>query len=312
MKKFFVFIIGIQTLLLLWSGSASAGVGGLLGVQPGYPNISFAGSGASYNAPTGALSINSVPAVTIFVAGGAIENVTGAASLSISATISNTGMLSPGGTFTLTGTVTNTVTSATYTGTLLAGTVQDYGIQDVAATDFMDFRITPTGGSMLALIGSNNIGVFVTLEGSTFTGSLATSFSSITVKGNVGPTPASVPTGSGTGTIGYWKNHPEAWPVSSLTVGGTTLSKAQALSILGMPVKGDKTIAMAVQLIAAKLNVALGNDSSCIASTITAADAWLSIYGIGSGQKSWAGGDVLHDDLDAYNNGQLCAPARSS
>jgi len=34
----------------------------------------------------------------------------------------------------------------------------------------------------------------------------------------------------GTGTPGYWKNHPEAWPVSSITVGGLTYTKAQAIA----------------------------------------------------------------------------------
>src|SRR6185295_7670920 len=32
----------------------------------------------------------------------------------------------------------------------------------------------------------------------------------------------------GTGTPGYWKNHPAAWPVASITVGGITYTKAQA------------------------------------------------------------------------------------
>ena len=32
-------------------------------------------------------------------------------------------------------------------------------------------------------------------------------------------------TNPGTGTPGFWKNHPEAWPVSSVTVGGVTYTK---------------------------------------------------------------------------------------
>jgi hypothetical protein len=80
-----------------------------------------------------------------------------------------------------------------------------------------------------------------------------------------------------------------------------------------MAVKGDKSIALAKQLIAAKLNVAAGNDSSCISGTISASDTWLINHGgVASGQKQWDGGDVLHDDLDAYNNGELCAPPRPS
>ena len=68
---------------------------------------------------------------------------------------------------------------------------------------------------------------------------------------------------------------------------------------------------MAKQLIAAKLNVANGTDSSCISDTIAAADDWLVGHGgVGSGQRQWDEGDLLHDDLDAYNNGLLCAPHR--
>jgi hypothetical protein len=37
----------------------------------------------------------------------------------------------------------------------------------------------------------------------------------------------------GTGTPGYWKNHPDAWPVSSITVGGVAYTKAQAIAWLG-------------------------------------------------------------------------------
>ena len=36
----------------------------------------------------------------------------------------------------------------------------------------------------------------------------------------------------GTGTPGYWKNHPEAWPVADITVGGVTYTKAEAIAWL--------------------------------------------------------------------------------
>ena len=47
----------------------------------------------------------------------------------------------------------------------------------------------------------------------------------------------------GTGTPGYWKNHPEAWPVATITVGGVTYTKAQAIAWLGKVGK-DKTTTM--------------------------------------------------------------------
>ena len=35
----------------------------------------------------------------------------------------------------------------------------------------------------------------------------------------------------GTGTIGYWKNHPEAWPVEEITIGRKTIQKKMLLRI---------------------------------------------------------------------------------
>ena len=49
----------------------------------------------------------------------------------------------------------------------------------------------------------------------------------------------------GTGTPGYWKNHPDAWPVDELEVGGVLLTKEEAITILQTAVKGDKSRAFA-------------------------------------------------------------------
>ena len=118
----------------------------------------------------------------------------------------------------------------------------------------------------------------------------------------------------GTGTLGYWKNHPEAWPVDSLTVGGVTYTRDEAIALLKTSGKGDKTYDMFHQLVPAILNVLVGNDGSCIGDTISAADAWLVAHPVGSKVKGkeWgtSGGDALHSTLDAYNNGELCAPHR--
>lgn len=116
----------------------------------------------------------------------------------------------------------------------------------------------------------------------------------------------------GTGTIGYWKNHPSEWPANcDLTLpGSNTDPNIFAMNVLDAPVRGDKTVALAKQLVGAKLNVCAGNDSSCIASTISAAESWLTNYPVFSGQKSWLGADVYQELLDDYNNGKLCAPHR--
>jgi SdrD B-like protein len=118
----------------------------------------------------------------------------------------------------------------------------------------------------------------------------------------------------GTGTPGYWKNHPEAWPPSPITVGGITYSKAEAIAWLGKVGK-DKTTTMFSSLVPAKLNVLIGNDPSCVASTIIAADAWMATYGpvgsnVAASSAAWVVGEPLHKQMDAYNNGLLCAPHR--
>ncbi len=118
----------------------------------------------------------------------------------------------------------------------------------------------------------------------------------------------------GTGTPGYWKNHPEAWPVEEITIGGETYSKEEAIEAMKAPVKGDKTLTLFPALVAAKLNVLIGNCDSCIADTIVDADAWMATYPLGSGvagsSDAWKCGEPLYCKLDAYNNGFLCAPSR--
>jgi hypothetical protein len=118
----------------------------------------------------------------------------------------------------------------------------------------------------------------------------------------------------GTGTPGYWKNHPNAWPVTSITVGGRTYTKAQAIALMKTPIKGDKSLNMFQQFVSAALNIAIGNDSSCIEDVFLAADAWLAAHPAGSNVKAnssaWKQGSPLHTNLDEYNNGRLCAPHR--
>jgi len=118
----------------------------------------------------------------------------------------------------------------------------------------------------------------------------------------------------GTGTPGYWKNHPNAWPVSSITIGGVVYSKANAIVWMGAK-DGDKTVTMFRSLVSAKLNVLIGAESSCIASTITAADSWMKTYGpvgskVDASSQAWKIGEPLYKKLDDYNNGLLCAPHR--
>ena len=118
----------------------------------------------------------------------------------------------------------------------------------------------------------------------------------------------------GTGTPGYWKNHPEAWPVNSITVGSVTYTKAQAIAWL-TKVGKDKTTTMFSSLVPAMLNGLIGNDGSCVSAAIAAGNAWMATYGpvgsnVAASSYAWSIGQPTQQTLDAYNNGQLCAPHR--
>ncbi len=70
---------------------------------------------------------------------------------------------------------------------------------------------------------------------------------------------------------GYWKAHGNRWPTSNLRIGDVDYSQAQLLAIMNQPVHGNGAVALAQQLIAAKLNVIGGG--SPIAPPIGSADA---------------------------------------
>jgi hypothetical protein len=122
------------------------------------------------------------------------------------------------------------------------------------------------------------------------------------------------PNGSGTGTPGYWKNHPDAWPVDEILAGCMVYTKAEAIELLDQPEKGDKTFSMFRALVAAKLNVLNGSESSCIVDYIDMADVWLATYGslcgndkVKAKSPAWEMGEPIAWMLDDYNNGLLCA-----
>ncbi|NQT87564.1 hypothetical protein HQ560_12415 [bacterium] len=115
------------------------------------------------------------------------------------------------------------------------------------------------------------------------------------------------PGGGCTYTQGFWKNHPDDWSLAELPLGGVVYTKAEALGLLKTPPKGDATIILAHQLIAAKLNVASGADDAAVSAAILLADAWLEIHPVGDdpqGPSRDAGID-LASLLDEYNNGLI-------
>ena len=132
-----------------------------------------------------------------------------------------------------------------------------------------------------------------------------------TVTPSVTPTPTATPAGCVFG-FGYWKNHPEAWPVTELQLGNVTYTQDQLLSIMHEPVRGNGLVSLAHHLITAKLNVANGADPSCIQQTIADADALIGdlvVPPVGDGYLRPRDVNALKDILEDYNEGHLCAPS---
>lgn len=122
-------------------------------------------------------------------------------------------------------------------------------------------------------------------------------------------TPTPTPPQSCTLTQGYWKNHPESWPVSSLFLGSVSYTKPQLINIFNQPVAGNGLVSLAHQLIATKLNIATGSDSTPIFGVVTTADVLIGsrvVPPVGSGFLSPAITSGLIDSLDKYNSGHFC------
>ncbi|MCI0652833.1 MAG: hypothetical protein L0Z55_13220 [Planctomycetes bacterium] len=135
------------------------------------------------------------------------------------------------------------------------------------------------------------------------------------------------PSGVDARTPGYWKNHPEAWPVTELALGdgGHVYSQECLLAVLGLSTVGDIRVPLIHHLIAAKLNLLAGTDASyvtgvpsagdTIGDTIAAADAYLlpslpasatcpTPFFAGAAPKGSvkSQGESLKTALDLYNN----------
>ena len=107
-------------------------------------------------------------------------------------------------------------------------------------------------------------------------------------------------------TQGYWKNHPDAWPVSTVRRGSIIYTKADLLLIFDEPAAGNGLISLAHQLIAAKLNILAGAiPGAVITNAIAAADAMIGaqvVPPIGSGFISPAVTSNLNDVLEQFNS----------
>jgi hypothetical protein len=117
-------------------------------------------------------------------------------------------------------------------------------------------------------------------------------------------------------TQGFWKNHfPGAWPHSvianGLKIGSKTYTAAELEANLETPPSGGNALLiLSHQLIAAKLNILNGSDSTPIAATITAADAAIdglniNVDFVASGSPLGMQMTALADTLDSYNSSLL-------
>ncbi len=117
-------------------------------------------------------------------------------------------------------------------------------------------------------------------------------------------------------TQGYWKTHgpvptgnnQNEWPVGSLTLGTFSYTDLQLLDILNRPAQGNGLVALAHQLIAAKLNIANGASDTAVAGAIAAADALIGglvVPPVGSGFLHPSLTSGLNNTLTSYNEGSL-------
>jgi hypothetical protein len=122
--------------------------------------------------------------------------------------------------------------------------------------------------------------------------------------------PPPPPPPSCTYTQGYWKTHagtkkqPDAWPTGTeggFTLGTVAYTKAELLSIMNAPTRGNGLVSLGTQLIAAKLNVWPGTTDD-----IDAADALIGglvIPPVGGDYLPTSETDGLNKALTDYNEG---------
>ena len=122
--------------------------------------------------------------------------------------------------------------------------------------------------------------------------------------------------GQCTYTQGYWKTHGpiptgnnnNEWPVTSLTLGTVSYTDLELQAIFDRPAAGNGLIALAHQLIAAKLNVTNGADDSAVAAAIAAADALIGglvVPPVGAGSLPSSATSAVTGTLASYNEGLI-------
>lgn len=128
---------------------------------------------------------------------------------------------------------------------------------------------------------------------------------------------------TGVRTPGYWKNHPDAWPVDQITIGNQAYTRAQAIEIMNKATRKNMWALMFAHVVSAELNLLngvlayCGSDIDHIVQWVADGKDWLAAYQdqqpVRANQSAWTDeAEIIKNTLDAFNNGELslaCAPA---
>lgn len=109
---------------------------------------------------------------------------------------------------------------------------------------------------------------------------------------------------------GYWKNHPEAWADVELFLGDRAYTQEEALDLLHTPARGDASIILAYQLIAAELNLWAGVGGTDVERVVDAAHDLIGTLddnsalppGIRTSTDAGREATALADALDNWNH----------
>ena len=209
---------------------------------------------------------------------------------------------------------------------VVGATTTSVGLTVGSLFDTNSNPISPTAtGCMVMVIGGTATTTSSTsTTSSTTTTQPATSTTTSTTSTTTTQPSITTTTSSTTTTIpgntcplgqGFWKNHPSAWLVRTLTLGSQTYPEKELLTVLrtapGNGSGNDASVILAHQLITAKLNIANGSDPTAIAATVADADGLLAAfvdklpYRVRS--SSVLGQAMVNDAglLDSYNSGSL-------
>jgi hypothetical protein len=164
----------LANIFMIIAGPVSAqGTDGLLGVFPGFPQVDAQGAGQQCSFDSGSLTLTIMSTPSIYFSDANTLELINAGMLTLTATTDIDGNVQSGSL------VINGSTTGGLGDPLLTGDVVMMGLEDsspqIGATDRGDFRITPSGGSILSdpnYDGSDFV-MTLTMINSTYSGTLA-------------------------------------------------------------------------------------------------------------------------------------------